>query len=305
MARPKLLFSNHPTFLSVLVLAGFQAAGETDLDRVAPAAAAIEFLLAAADLLDDVQDENASNDNPAVENNQLVPEVELIVALLLLSEQAALSLFKSGISYERVVPAVSLLSSLKIESFSGNFDDARTLFDTENGVEQSVQLAYRKSGSLGRAAGQLGAVLATEDHHLVSSITRFGELLAVAAQFNNDLIDVWPDSAKADDILLGRPSLPLSFAYSGRTTEDAESPTASRTSMARISELDRSGDASAQGIADVRNEVHSSGGIDFTVLQILIHVAKARSVATELLEQNSNSPLLQLLDEVAPSFAPA
>ena len=295
LARPTLLFSNHPTFLSVLVLAGFQAAGGTDNKRVAPAAAAIEFLLAAADLLDDIQDDVVSGDQPAVGRSQLLPEIELIVALLLLSEHSALSMFESGMSHERVSGAVSLLSALKIKSFNGNYDDAHSVFETESKVERSVELTYRKSGSLGRAAGQIGAALATDDDQLIGSITRFGELLAVAAQFNNDLQDVWPGSSKVDDIVHGRSSLPLSFAFPDGSGENGGTP------GAKAPEMEQSGDASVQQIALVRDEVHRRGGIDFTVLQILIHLTKAKTLATALLARNSNSPLLDLLHEVAPS----
>lgn len=295
LARPTLLFSNHPTFLSVLVLAGFQAVGGTDHKRVAPAAAAIEFLLAAADLLDDIQDDIVSGGQPEAGRSQLLPEIELIVALLLLSEQSALSMFDSGINHERVSSAVSLLSALKIKSFNGNYDDAHSVFETESRVERSIELTYRKSGSLGRAAGQIGATLATDDDQLVDSVTRFGELLAVAAQFNNDLQDVWPGSKNIEDIVHGRSSLPLSYAFPDGPPGNGE------PSGTKAPETEQSGDASLQQIALVRDEVHRRGGIDFTLLQILIHLSKAKTLATALLARNSNSPLLDLLHEVAPS----
>jgi geranylgeranyl pyrophosphate synthase len=290
--RRGVLFGEHPHSLAALPLVTFAAAKGVRLEDAAAGGAAMEFLLAAADVLDDIQDGGVPEDDGEDDQALWVRETEILTALLLLGEQSALSLFGSRLQPRRVSLAVSLFSSFKLKAFSGQYMDAHTTIDLSSRPEMSLEITSGKSGSLGRCAGEFGAALATDDPVTVELAGRFGENLAIARQFHDDVANLWPSGGKMDDLTQLKSTLPLTFsmAVAERGNGHGESALAE---MLR-GEPDRR-DPLDQVVLTARDEVFNLGGAHFAMLQAIVHLVRAKTIAVEFERRSPGCGILQLL----------
>ena len=288
------LFGEHPVALAALPSLTFRAAGGALSEDAAQAGAAMEFLLAAADVLDDLQDDTPppEADDDEDERAQWVRETEILTSLLLLGEQSALSLFETGLQPGRVALAVSLFNSFKLKAFSGQYMDAHTVIDPSSHPEMSLEITSGKSGSLGRCAGEFGATLATDDPAIVKMAGRFGERLAIARQFHDDVANLWPMGGKLDDLLQRKNTLPLTFSMAMNEMADGNDESTLQSFMDCAAARESAGDAE---VLTARDEVFNLGGAHFAMLQAIVHMVKARSIADEFERMSPGCGLLELL----------
>jgi geranylgeranyl pyrophosphate synthase len=302
------LFGEHPVALVALPLITYRAVGGSHIQEVAPVGAAIEFLLAAADILDDVQDRTFPDDFMADEkiHTHYRTEIELITLLLFLGEQSITSLIglpDGKLDNQRVSQAISVLNTFKLRAFAGQYVDAHSRVDQSTDIETSLKITSGKSGSIGRCAAKLGAILGTEDASLIDLTAQYGEHLAIARQFHDDVSNLWPTTGRLDDLEQLKRTLPLTFALANND-DDAESQRSSLQTLARLDYDLEPGAAEApfQQVNDelmqARDEVFKNGGIHFTMLQSLIHLVKARSIAREIEKLPSGEGLLESLASV-------
>lgn len=277
----RLIFKGHPQALVVLPLAAHQAAGGHHVETARPLGAALEFLLAAGDLLDDLQDGALpSGARRSRGERRLADDTELIVSLLILSEAAVASLAgrTGGSRFARIVAD---FSRFKLAAFSGQYGDVHAAGAAPATPDTALKTAMGKSGTLGRCAGSLGATLGSDDNAVISMAGDFGYHLAVAGQLNNDIADLWPGTGKLDDLAGSKPTLPVAYA-------DAIAP----------GQAPEPGGAGADGRASLerrRDAVFAVGGIQFALVQAAVHVAKARTIARTLKAANPQSWLEELL----------
>jgi geranylgeranyl pyrophosphate synthase len=294
--RRNVMFNEHPMTLVALPIAAFDAAGGSQPETAVTAAAAIEFLLAAADVLDDLQDgePHDASCSSALCQDRYINEAEVLTALLLLVEQSSLSLFDTSQPCDRVVQAISRFNQFKFRSFRGQYSDAHSVIDSDASPEVSLQIVVEKSGSLGRCAGEFGAALATDNEATVKKLGQFGEHLAVASQFNDDVANLWPRTGKLEDLEQLKKTLPLTFSVS------AARHRAGAEGHALVSMVQPNGSATngVNRVLDARDEVFALGGIHFAMLQATIHLAKARTIACEFKDSAPDSKLLELLRTV-------
>lgn len=294
LARRQVLFGEHPVTLAALPIVTFCAAKGVRRDNAAPAAAAMEFLLAAADILDDIQDNTPplGFDEREDEHGAWVRETELLTALLLLGEQSAMALFGSDLQPRRIALAISLFNSFKMKAFSGQYVDAHTTIDPSSHPELSLKITSGKSGSLGRCAGEFGAVLATDDPDLVEMAGKFGENLAIARQFHDDVANLWPTGGKLDDLTQMKNTLPLTFSMAVSSRANGHSDSALGELMDGDSEAYEAVD---QIVQTARDEVFDLGGAHFAMLQAIVHLVKAKSIAQEFERLSPGCGMLELL----------
>jgi geranylgeranyl pyrophosphate synthase len=79
-------------------------------------------------------------------------------------------------------------------------------------MDEAIAVTTGKSGSLGAAICQLGALAAQADKQLQAKYALFGRYLGTIAQLANDIAAVLPSAIGKTDIPLQRPTLPLAYA---------------------------------------------------------------------------------------------
>ncbi|MEE3003058.1 MAG: polyprenyl synthetase family protein [Pseudomonadota bacterium] len=88
-----------------------------------------------------------------------------------------------------------------------------------------LQVIDRKTAKLFSVSSQLGAVVAGESLQVIQTMEKFGHYFGLAYQMINDILD-YTDNIKitgkeyAEDLLEGKPTLPLIKAYECSNTED-------------------------------------------------------------------------------------
>ena len=266
------LFSDHPVALATLPIAAYEAVGGKRSVLAAPAAAAMEFLLAAGDILDDLQDGDLTADSGPSPNNY-VRATELITVLLLLAEYAIQSLDSNHFSAEQRFRVYSIFTKFKLKAFSGQFDDAHAVDSSVTTPKSVLERTQEKSGSLGACAGILGAILGTPNVEKISMATQYGEHLGIVYQLKNDVLDIWPGYGSMDDVTSGKSTSPTAFTLALSDEEKGNSP---------LSNLLENPYSESAALEDARTEVFGSGGVHFTMIQIFSHIARANTLAKNI-----------------------
>ncbi|MEX0761510.1 MAG: polyprenyl synthetase family protein [Dehalococcoidia bacterium] len=278
--RSGVLLSGHPATLAALPLAAFESAGGGLASLAASAGAAMEFLLAAGDVLDDMQDAAG----PPDEGGPAAFHAELISALLVLSQGALLGIAGDSIPGRRVLKGLSILNQLEVRALAGQHVDVSADGAAVSSISDSLATTVAKSGSLGRCAGMIGAALATDDVDVIDKHGKFGEHLGTVYQLMNDIDAVWPGGSESTDLSLGRSTPPISFARLSDLNADA--------AVAAFMDAVSGGKPSSKDMeVRVRKALLESGGIHFAWVQASIHRARAMAIAEDIRKTNSASRL--------------
>lgn len=261
-----------PGVIAVLPLAVYEAVSGQEPFHAAPAGAAMSLLIAAGDLLDDLQD----NDVRPEDVGGATGAAEMMAVLLALSNNALhAGQQEIGLSAARLGRATGLLASLQLRALGGQADDVTLSGLDDFKLEDALKATLRKSGGLGRCAAMLGAAVATDDDALIDTAGRFGENLGVARQLLNDIAGVIPGGPPSTDIALGRKTAPIAFALS---VDEAVNPAAGRVRSA----LSGTPEQRTLNSEDIRRDIQEAGGVSYAWILARVHATRARQAALEL-----------------------
>lgn len=178
-------------------------------EEAVPAAAAIEFFIAAGDLLDDIED----NDLPVGLD---VARATNTATLLLLLTSKAVSLIADS---RKASLAMRAISEAGISSCVGQHYDL--VYESSFQVNEAMWLRMTelRSGSLAGCACRVGALVATDNENVIEAYVKFGRNTGVAAQIFNDLNSLKASSGKSD-ILRRKKTLPVIHALGAAEGSD-------------------------------------------------------------------------------------
>lgn len=177
------------------------AAGGTWTQAI-PVAAAVELHMIALDVLDDVEDNEAS---PLHTELGVARSLNVSTGLLMLAQYAIHQLCDSE-------GAASLLVNASLQACSGQDNDLATVAHQARSLEDALVVAATKSAPLVAVACQLGAHVAGADESLQDQYAAFGTQVGLVAQLANDLHALFPTADGKTDIALRKPTLPLVYA---------------------------------------------------------------------------------------------
>lgn len=167
--------------------------GESEV--AVPGAIAMELSALAADIFDDIQDQD--NDDMPWRQIPTANALNLAICLSMLSSEAVATIPDDKDS--RLYREVSqILSHMWITASDGQFQEV--LFDTceQVSLDQYFELVKRKSGSLAACACKIGATLGGASETLVLQLDQFGTNLGILSQIRNDLNDFLQFEIKKD-----------------------------------------------------------------------------------------------------------
>lgn len=214
-----------------LVLETCQALGG-DTCAALDAAVAVEFVAAAADVVDDLVDDEW--DEAYGERGRAL---NASLALSCLAQRCA-GWLAGNIGATRALRVAALLSEGLLAACAG--EDLDLLFERETEVseERALEMTRRKAGALVAMACQVGAAVATDETAVVELVGEFGTHVGVIAQLLNDLAGVEGGTAgRGTDLQRRKKTLPVAFAlrcareeglphvaawYQGGPTSDAD-----------------------------------------------------------------------------------
>lgn len=162
---------------------------EIDLAYASSVALAVECLVTAIDLLDDIEDEDQTE---IVHELGTARVLNTAAVLFTLAQQALLSLSNLGISPLTILRLLQTLQESSIVVSTGQHLDivVETRPVYEFTVEECIEIAAAKAGLL-RLACLMGAQCAGASDELCAKYAEFGELLGIAAQLDNECHDLY------------------------------------------------------------------------------------------------------------------
>ncbi len=161
------------------------------------ACAAVEIMILALDIFDDLQDQDAL-DKPWCQTQYTIT-MNIATGLLMLSMEM---LSNTTFEDRRKRDAIQYMNHQVLKAVQGQHQDLQQQIKTE---DDYLQMVHHKSGSLMACACIVGVALVTPDHHeqVIEYATNFG----VAAQIQNDIQDVLRGDTK-NDLLYKKLTLP-------------------------------------------------------------------------------------------------
>lgn len=180
-----------------LVIVHYKMFEGQDTDEIYTIAAAIELLILASNILDDVQDNDTEN-KPWSKETALA--LNCVVILLFICIQAVR---ETNICYKEKV--ISLILEFGKKSIYGQYKDILKNCLKE---EEYIKMSLEKSGSLVALSCLIGTVLATGT--IIKEVETYSMYLGLIEQIENDLMDIQSLTSK-NDILNKKLSLPIIF----------------------------------------------------------------------------------------------
>ncbi|MCQ4087442.1 polyprenyl synthetase family protein [Saccharibacillus sp. JS10] len=161
--------------------------GELESESI-QVAAAVEALILALDMIDDLQDQD--NDSPPWSKIRHDLALNIALGFVFLSQHM---LLQSDFEPDRKSAAAALLNAQSLHTVSGQMTDLLNNIESE---EQYIEMILGKSASLLVMACQVGTVLACGE--IKPETREYAEQLGIAAQLKNDILDLTGNERKND-----------------------------------------------------------------------------------------------------------
>ncbi len=272
LKSPGRLLSPKKGYLPIaLTLLAFATVSQREPKEIAPAAAAIELLMAAGDLIDDVQDAEGPDLSKATTSGELL---EALAVLLMLCHQCFSELPGCGVPVSRVLRAVQVFDRQGLLALRGQDMDIRLERTHQVSIELALECTRLKSASLMRCAAEVGAVLATDDEEIIDMLASFGWHFGTVAQLMNDIQAVWPGSSGKSDLRLRKKTLPVVFSLSDQAL--------SQESREIVRRYYDSPDGDGISEAEVKQAIWYCGGIHYAWYIAAEEKERARALAQKL-----------------------
>jgi geranylgeranyl diphosphate synthase, type I len=236
------------------LLAYASIAGEHS--RALPGAAAVELGHNFSLVHDDIEDgDRERRHRPTLWSLHGVPQaINTGDMLFSLSRIALHRLTDLGFSDSKVLRLMRLYDETCLALCEGQFIDIWTSeHDELLSVDAYFDMIGRKTAALIAASIEAGALLATDDEHVIARYRAFGWALGIAFQLNDDLLGIWgaerSTGKEPTDLARHKKTLPVLYAFEHAGPEDRErldalyhlpSPTAADVAEA-VTILERSG----------------------------------------------------------------
>jgi len=197
-----------------------------DWRQALPAAAALELVHNFSLVHDDIQDQDRERRHRATVWAVWDPAQAINAgdALLALAHLAAYGVAERGVPPERALAVARTMDERTLEMVEGQCLDLSFEGRPEVSLGDYLGMVGRKTGALLDGALTIGALVATEDMHVVQAFGRCGRLLGLAFQVRDDMLGVWGAEAETGkpsgaDIRRRKKSLPLVYALSAKGEE--------------------------------------------------------------------------------------
>lgn len=185
-----------------------------------PVAAALHFSKAAAELFDDIEDQDTPR---ALYLKWGLPiATNIATMMLILSEKAITGLQARGIPDQKIVHIMDKINSYHWHTCTGQHRDLSISPGAGITEEDYLSITGMKSASQLECACYTGAYLATEDGMKIKAFARFGYNLGMAVQIANDIKGI----AEGYDIIKHKTTLPAIYGLAQAEGEDLSRLTA-------------------------------------------------------------------------------
>ncbi|MDQ6649295.1 MAG: polyprenyl synthetase family protein [Actinomycetota bacterium] len=258
--------------------------GDPSAPGVVPAAVAIELTHLSTLYHDDVMDEAALRRGAQSANARWDNTVAILTGDFLFARASEITADLGTEATRILARTIAVLCEGQIRETVGPGDDV-------DPVDHYLQVVAEKTGSLIATSGRLGALLAGADAATVDVMTRYGEIIGIAFQLSDDLLDVASTSAESGktpgtDLREGVRTLPLLYALRSAGTDPA---------AARLAELADAGLTDDEHVDEALTLLRAHPGMAQARATLATYADRARAVVAAL----PASPAAAALDALA------
>jgi heptaprenyl diphosphate synthase len=254
--------------------------GEADRPQVVDAAVVVELTHLATLYHDDVMDEAPVRRGAESANTRWSNTVAILTGDYLFARASDLT---AGLGTE----ATRLQSRTFARLVEGQIAETAGPAEGADPVAHHLQVLADKTASLISTSARLGALMAGADRAVVDTLAAYGEVIGIAFQLSDDLIDVLSETGQSGktpgtDLREGIATLPVLLA---RADGDRE--------LLAVLEADLSTDAA---LAEALRALRSHPAMDQARARLVAYVDEARAVAGTLPGIPARDVLFSLCD---------
>lgn len=167
-------------------------------------AIAMEFIALAADIFDDIQDQD--NDEMPWRKIPTASAINLALCLLMLGYQSVARIKDRSLA----IQICSIFNCMGIRASVGQYQEVLYGISEQIELDQYFELIRQKSGSLTAAACKIGGVMGRAPESIVLKLEEFGANYGIMNQISNDLND-FTNLSKKKDFLDNKKTLPYIY----------------------------------------------------------------------------------------------
>jgi geranylgeranyl pyrophosphate synthase len=234
-------------------------------EHALPIAAALQFLMAAGDVFDDIEDADSSESLSA----RYGPAIAINVAntLITMAEAAITRLKGRGVEDCTIVRVMDVVNSYCITACAGQHLDLSLASKIDVSEDIYIRVTGMKSASQVECACYIGALLADVNQELADIFAKFGHNLGIAAQITNDIQGV----TRGNDIAKHKITLPIIYALT-----QAEGEARNQLELAFRKPSERVLD-----LAQIRDLLFRSGAIHYAMIKVESYRQRALDILSE------------------------
>jgi geranylgeranyl pyrophosphate synthase len=177
-----------------------------EYEQTLPAAASLQFLLAAGDVFDDIED--ADSQVSLYAKYGLGIATNVASTLLILGERSLAHLKLKSVDADTVVRTIDVVNTFYTKACSGQHLDLTTEGQATESEDMYLSIIAMKSAAQIECACYVGALLAGSNQELIDAFALFGRNLGIASQIGNDIQGI----IKGNDIEKRKVTLPIIYA---------------------------------------------------------------------------------------------
>jgi len=232
--------------------------GRYDLEKVIPAAMAVEFTHAATLVHDDVIDRSAVRRGRPTVAAALGDEPAIVIGDFYFAKAYEYA------ARTQSVEVVGILARAVMEICAGEVGQQAIRYRYSTDIPEYMELIHAKTATLLAACCEIGALLGSLQTSQRESLRNYGMLLGLAFQIADDVLDYTGSQGEVgkptgNDIAEGFATLPLMLARESLKTVLRDGHKLSTEDARRVAQEVRSGDAPERAIAVARE--HTSAAL--------------------------------------------
>jgi geranylgeranyl pyrophosphate synthase len=274
--------ANWPIFVLLSYEAAQPAERRGTWRSAVPAAVAVEIAIAAADLIDEISDDDPS---PIIQRYGGGQALNTANLMLVMSQQVLQ--WEAARGNTHALNALGALQAMLVEAAVGQHLDMafEAMGPRDVTPEMSGEMTDKKAGALIAGACRMGALMAGAPGEVADLLARFGRQIGGIAQLTNDIQDVLPTGsvvltpdgtparvfAPKTDLRRRKRTLPIVFAL----RDDTATPNAVQTAFSGPP-LDGEDEEA------MRTAVVDAGGVAFSQLVLDVYRGNAAEVVAAL-----------------------
>jgi competence protein ComQ len=246
-------------------------------DQAIPVAAALHFFRAAADIFDDIEDQDSPDSLSAIYGDPIA--INAATTLLMLAQKAIGRSAEKGVSAETVLHLLEVINGYYIDACSGQYLDLVGFEKRIPSEQEYIEIAGKKSATTVQCACHTGVLLGDVKSRLVEVLTRFGYNLGMGFQIADDLEGI----VRGSDIKTHKVTLPVIYAFTVAEGNDIK--------LLKQAYIER--EESPLMITQIRDLLFRIGVVQYALIRIESYRQRARDVLRNAEKEGFNSQRLE------------